>query len=97
MTIAGAIRADCRWQEERVRYSICTLVTRPDLYAEMIQSFRSYGFDEPDCEFLYLDNTRGNSFDAYSGNNMFLNVARGQFIILCHQDILLIDGRANLD
>ena len=97
MNISGAIRADHRWQEERVRYSICTLVTQPDLYAEMIESFRRHGFDEPDCEFLYLDNTHGNIFDAYSGNNMFLNVARGQFIILCHQDILLIDGRANLD
>lgn len=98
MTIHAAIRADHRWQEECIRYSICTIVTRPDRYAEMIESFRHRGFDGSDCEFLYLDNSHGNIFDAYTGNNLFLNVARGQFIILCHQDIVLIDdGRANLD
>jgi hypothetical protein len=92
------IRADIRWQEERISYSICTIVTRPAEYAEMVQSFRDGGFREPECEFLYLDNSEGNVFDAYSGNNLFLSVARGQFIILCHQDILLSeDGRANLD
>jgi hypothetical protein len=92
------IRADARWKEECVRYSICTLVTNPAEYAQMVESFRAGGFLEPDCEFLHLDNTRGNAFDAYSGNNLFLNVARGQFIILCHQDVQLIeDGRENLD
>ena len=98
MSIPRPIRADHRWQEECIRYSICTIVTRSDQYAEMIESFSSRGFDGPDCEFLYLDNSSGNTFDAYTGNNMFLNVARGRFIILCHQDVLLIhDGRANLD
>ena len=51
----------------------------------MIESFERAGFCEPDCEFLYLDNTQHNEFDSYSGNNLFLNIARGQFIILCHQ------------
>src|SRR5215831_4097358 len=98
MTAFAPIRADQRWQKECIRYSICTIVTRPAEYAEMVNSFRSGGFREPDCEFLYLDNAQGNLFDAYSGNNLFMNVARGEFIILCHQDILLIeDGRAKLD
>jgi len=96
--IRGAIRADHRSQEQRTRYSICTIVTRPDQYAEMIESFKSHGFDGADCEFLYLDNSHGNTFDAYKGNNVFLSVAQGQFIILCHQDVLLIDeARENLD
>src|SRR5215472_6574973 len=98
MTIHGATRADHRWQEDLIHYSICTIVTQPDQYAEMITSFKNRGFDARDCEFLYLDNSQGNEFDAYTGINMFLNVARGKFIILCHQDVLLIDdGRANLD
>ena len=98
MTIHGAIRADRRWREECICYSICTIVTRPDQYAEMIESYKSRGFDAPDCEFLYLDNSSGNAFDAYTGYNIFLNVARGQFIILCHQDVVLVDnGRASLD
>ena len=98
MTIKGSIRADLRWSEESVRYSICTIVTRLDQYEEMIESFRNCGFLEPDCEFLYLDNSQGNVFNAYTGNNLFLNVARGQFIILCHQDVFLMnDRRATLD
>src|SRR5690349_1603575 len=91
-------RADHRWRDDRIRYSVCTLVTRPGEYAELVDSFRSGGFKEPECEFLYLDNSRGNSFDAYTGNNVFLHVARGEFIILCHQDVhLLDDGRPRLD
>jgi hypothetical protein len=98
MTALSPIRADHRWQEECIRYSICTIITRRSEYSEMVDSFKSGGFHEPDCEFLYLDNTLGNAFDAYAGNNLFMNVARGQFIILCHQDVLLIeDGRTELD
>jgi len=98
MTVHKPVRADHRWQEEGLRYSICTIVNRPSQYAEMVESFTSRGFDGPDCEFLYLDNTQANAFDGYTGNNMFLNVARGEFVILCHQDVVLIgDGRANLD
>jgi hypothetical protein len=91
-------RADERLQEATVRYSICTIITRPHEYAEMVESFRAHGFQAPDCEFLYLDNSQGNSFEAYAGYNLFLNVARGDYIILCHQDIVLIDdGRVKLD
>jgi hypothetical protein len=98
MTLHGPIRADLRWQEKPIRYSICTLVSRPAQYAEMVESFRSGGFDGPDCEFLYLDNSCGNAFDAYAGNNLFLSVARGELIILCHQDVLLLqEGRQDLD
>lgn len=75
------IRADQRWRDECIRYSICTIVTRLNEYAEMLASFRAGGFKDPDCELLYLDNTHGNVFDAYSGK------------ILCHQDIVLLEDR----
>lgn len=92
------VRADERLREGFIRYSICTIVTRPREYAEMVESFTSHGFQQPDCEFLYLDNSEGNTFGAYAGYNLFLNVARGSYVILCHQDILLIDdGRSKLD
>lgn len=91
-------KADAILRESPISYSICTIVSRPHEYAEMIESFRHHGFREPDCEFLYLDNSESNTFDAYAGYNLFLNVARGAYVILCHQDILLIeDGRAKLD
>lgn len=72
-------------------YSFCTLVTRLGEYHEMITSFRSKGFTETDCEFLYVDNSSENRLDAFSAYNRFLLEAKGRFIILCHQDILPID------
>ena len=87
-----------RAEEARPRFSICTLVTRPSEYAEMVESFVSHGFTPADCEFLYVDNSESNRFDAYRGYNLFLVEARGDFVILCHQDILLLeDGRAELE
>jgi len=70
-------------------FSICTLVTNMDEYNEMLKSFNTAGFDDLNCEFLYIDNSNENKYDAYSGLNKFLNIAIGKYIILCHQDILL--------
>jgi len=81
-----------------IRFSICTLVTDRDEYAEMVESFRERGFGGPDCEFLYLDNSKRNGFDAFAGYNLFLTRAAGDYLILCHQDILLLDqGRSALE
>ena len=79
-------------------YSIATLVTKPDQYARMVASLRAGGFDGGDCEYLYLDNTGGNALSAYQGLNRLLDEAEGERILLCHQDLLLLDdGRAVLD
>lgn len=81
-----------------IRFSICTLVTDPGEYSEMVQSFRERGFAGADCEFLYLDNSASNAFDAFTGYNLFLMRASGDYLILCHQDVLLLDqGRSALD
>ena len=90
--------ADARWQFSAKKFSICTLVTDQEQYATMVRSFVSKGFDGNDCEYLYLDNTLENRYDSYRGLNMFLGVAQGDYIVLCHQDIeLLDDGRAKLE
>lgn len=70
-------------------FSICTLVTNLTEYQEMISSFKSAGFNNDNSEFLYIDNSNGNSDDGYTGLNKFLNLATGKYIIICHQDILL--------
>ncbi|HEX3384281.1 MAG TPA: hypothetical protein VHS53_03790 [Mucilaginibacter sp.] len=57
----------------------------------MRNSFRDSGFHEDICEYLYIDNSRENTYDAYDGINRFLRAAKGRYIILCHQDILLGD------
>lgn len=79
-------------------YSICTLVTDFAEYREMCQTFLQSGFGEYDCEYLFIDNTLGNKLDGFAGLNFFLNNARGQFIILCHQDVRVIyDDRTKMD
>ncbi|MFN3403728.1 MAG: hypothetical protein ACK40G_06510 [Cytophagaceae bacterium] len=82
----------------KYKYSVCTLVTDHKEYRQMVMSFLNSGFSEENTEFLYIDNSHSNKFDAFSGLNMLLNNARGEFIILCHQDIELIkDNEAVLN
>lgn len=71
------------------KFSICTLMTRTGEYAEMVESFERAGFSPADCEYLHIVNAGENQFDAYTGYNLFLQSARGEHVILCHQDILL--------
>lgn len=78
-------------------YSICVCVTRPAQYGEMVESFRTAGFGPPSTEFLYVDNSGANTLDAFAAYNLFLRVARGRYVILCHQDIVLLDDRQQLD
>lgn len=81
-------------RSEPPRYTIGTLVNDRAQYADMLASFHANGFTDADCEFLP-------AFDpasAYSALNAILAAARGRFVILCHQDIrLLDDGRDALD
>lgn len=72
-------------------FSICTLVTGMAEYLEMRDSFIVKGFSDDKCEYLYIDNLGQNTFEAYAGLNRFLREAKGKYIILCHQDILLKD------
>jgi len=71
------------------QFTICTLVTNLTEYMEMVNSFIDGGFTESICEYIYVDNTKGNSYDAYSGFNNCLHQAQGKYIIFCHQDVLL--------
>ena len=80
------------------RYTIGTLVNDPKQYEQMLASYHSHGFTSDDCEFFSIDTTRDNVACAYRGLNLLLNQARGTYVILCHQDIrLLDDDRATLD
>jgi hypothetical protein len=79
-------------------YSICTLVTRPLEYQQMYDGFVNHGFSPEDTEYLWVDNSVHSKMDAYAAYNAFLIQAKSPYIILCHQDIqLLQDDRKRLD
>ena len=73
------------------RYSIGTLVTDMAQHHAMRASFAAANFDQSCCEFLFIDNADEAQADAYAGLNALLNAARGEIVILCHQDVRLID------
>lgn len=76
-----------------VRYTIATLVNRPQMHADMVASFVAGGF-VGDCEYLAIHDPQC----AYADLNRMLRAARGEYVILCHQDIrLLAHDRATLD
>lgn len=82
---------------EAPRYTIGTLVSNAALYQTMRQSFAAGGF-AGDVEYIFVDNTGSTQTDAYRGLNAILNAARAPIVILCHQDVsLLEDGREALD
>ena len=98
MTDINAIEIDSIELQSPMKYSICTLLTNKEQYRGALQSFREAGFVEPECEFLYIDNTVENKYDAYRGVNKFLATAKGDYIILCHQDLILhADKKDSLD
>lgn len=74
-------------------FSVCSLVTNMEEYREMVASFHSAGFTDENAEFFYADNTQGNRYDGFQGAKSFLTHASGEYIILCHQDILLTYDR----
>ena len=77
-------------------FSFCTLVTDETLYTRMYNSFLDAGFDNLNSEYLFLDNISQESGDGYKGLNHLLSRAKGKYAVLCHQDILAIDGPERL-
>ncbi|MFT5605655.1 MAG: hypothetical protein ACI9G5_002626 [Paracoccaceae bacterium] len=78
-------------------FSIGTLVTDSSQYEAFLQSCVKMGFEGPECEFLKIDNTQDNVLDAFTGINRILSESRGQYIILCHQDVELLGSRGELE
>jgi hypothetical protein len=74
---------------DAVQFSICTLVTDQNEYRTMVDSFRKAGFNDETSEFIFIDNSKGNKYDAYAGLNKMISVSSGKYIVLCHQDIEL--------
>lgn len=83
-------------EQAAFRFSICSIITSMSEYEEMKNSFQQCGFDS-NCEYLIADNTKQNQFDAYVAINRFLKEAKGEFIIIVHQDVRCIDTISSLE
>jgi hypothetical protein len=67
-------------------FSICTMVNDWVEYEAHQQIWLKMGFGGKDCEFLISDNSLGNKLDGFQSSRLFLNEARGQYIIMAHSD-----------
>lgn len=67
-------------------FSICTIVNDWVRYEAHQQSWLKMGFGGKDCEFLVSDNSLSNKLDGFQSSRLFLNEARGQYIIMAHSD-----------
>ncbi|QCR23492.1 hypothetical protein [Pontibacter sp. SGAir0037] len=76
-------------------FSICTIVNNQDEYYEMVQSFEKCGFVD-DCEYLIVDNSHTNAFDAYKAIAGFFKQALGRYLIIVHQDVRCLDTKVEL-
>jgi len=79
-------------QKHLFTFSICTLITQWEEYELMKSTFQEKGFAD-DSEFLYVDNSKGNVADAYIAIRYFLNHAKGEYIIIVHQDVRCVDKK----
>ncbi len=86
---------DAAQPRDAPRFTIATLVTDHAQYQAMVATFTARGFTPETCEFLYLDNSRAPAWDAYAGIARFMAMARAPHLILCHQDIRLLDDGAD--
>lgn len=71
-----------------------SLVTDWSQHAAMRQSFAAGGFSDGNTETLTIDNTRGNTADAYRGYTTLIAAARAPLLILAHQDLRLLQDDA---
>jgi len=67
-------------------FSICTMVNDWVEYEAYQQSWLRMGFGGKDCEFLVSDNSASNKLDGFQSSRLFLDQARGQYIIMAHSD-----------
>lgn len=78
------------------KFSICTIVNDFAEYQLMKATFEEKGFTD-NCEYIIADNCNQNEFDAYQAISRFLKMAKGEHIIIVHQDVRLIDTREKLE
>lgn len=92
--LANAVEGSEDIENERI-FSVCSIVNNLNQYQEMLSSFRDHGFSETNSEFFYIDNSKTNKYDCFHGLNKLMKRCTGRYLILCHQDILLLEDGAS--
>ena len=67
-------------------FSVCTIVNDWVDYKAHQQSWLKMGFGGSDCEFFVSDNSSSNKLDGFQSSRLFLDQARGQYVIMAHSD-----------
>lgn len=76
---------------------VCTFVTRPDQYRDMLESMRAAGFDTAHCRFTAFENLASNRHDPYRVISAVLKDGVEPYILFCHQDLLIDRGNTFAD
>jgi hypothetical protein len=77
-------------------FTICTIVNDMAEYEIMKKTFVDNGFTDK-CEYIIADNCNGNQFDAYQAISHFLKIAKGEYLIIVHQDVRVLDNKETLN
>lgn len=73
-------------------FHICCLTNNIPQYEEMKASFIHAGFDEERCRYTLLDNSKKNVHEPKGALDSCLADTTEQYLVFCHQDILLNQG-----
>lgn len=79
---ASDIKKECK-------FSICTLYRNAILYKSLYEMLEKNGYLQ-EVEFLSIENSK-NTWECYSAIRYFLENARGEYVVICHEDVDLGD------
>ena len=77
-------------------FSVCCLVTRWPEFEGLAESLTANGFDDSICEFLIVDNSKGNQADGFQALRLFSANARGEHLLVVHQDVRFLHSAGEL-
>jgi hypothetical protein len=69
-------------------FSVCTLVKNKEKYQILLESLQKNNFCNDIDEILCIDNSLGNNHDCFSAIKKFVSIAKKNYIILAHDDIV---------
>jgi hypothetical protein len=91
MNSKRALLSKTRADHRKGMFSACCLVSDWEQYEQHCHALTDKGFDEYVCEYLICDNTAKNEFDAFEAIRLFMASAKGEYVLIAHQDTAPLD------